>query len=1088
MKGIILAGGTGTRLYPITKGISKQLMPIYNKPMIYYPLSTLMDCGIKDILIITTPHDKSSFENLLGDGSDLGICIEYKTQPNPDGLAQAFIIGEEFIGKDSVALLLGDNIFYGSNLRKSLQACAGNINGGLIFAYKVSDPTSYGVVEFDENNLAISIEEKPTLPKSNYAVPGIYFYDNTVISYAKSLKPSARGELEITGINNAYLEAGNLKVNILDEGTAWLDTGTFESMNNASQFVQVIEERQGIKIGCIEEIAYRNGWIDEDKLNYIAKDQVKSGYGKYLIDLVLQRVKVHNYYNILITGGCGFIGSNFLNKYVAMYPNINFINVDSMTYAASHDNLKIEGQSNYKFYETDIRDKASLDKVFKDNNIDSVIHFAAESHVDMSISNPTLFIETNVNGTANLLELSKKYKIKRFHHVSTDEVYGELGNTGYFTESTPMAPNSPYSASKASSDMLVRAYNKTFNLNCVITRCSNNYGPNQDKSKLIPKFITNLLSDQKVGLYAKGDNVRDWLYVEDHCDAIWTVFNKAKNGEVFNIGGNNELSNLEITQTLLALTNKDESYIEFIQDRPGHDFRYAIDATKIKNELGWEPRFTFEKGIKATMEYFQENNTSKLNQPDINSFQEPTIEGLKIIQPKVFKDERGQFSETFNTLNYLKYGIYNNFIQDNESTSSFGVIRGLHFQKDEHAQAKLVRVIKGKVLDVVVDLRQDSKTYGHTYSIELSESNRRQMYIPRGFAHGFSVLSECAIFSYKVDNHYHKESESGINPLDPHLKIDWQVPLDTCVISLKDKELPLFEQLKMNTKSNKILILGSNGQLGQCLQAKSNDFDQFEYVFATRKDVDIQSNQSLDDYISRISPDYIINCVAYTAVDKAEEDIEECIRINTLFPKSLASVCKKYKIGLLHYSTDYVYDPEGIEVITETSPTTPQSTYGKTKLEGEKNVLSTHDRSIVIRTSWVYSDKSKNFYNTISKLVKSKSEVKVINDQFGAPTNAYDLAEVSLKLISRFDHCLNKHRVYNYSNSGETTWFGFADAINSIYNIDSACTVTPIPSSQYPVAAIRPFNSRLSSQRLIDVLEINIPSWQDSLMSLNIQI
>jgi glucose-1-phosphate thymidylyltransferase len=285
MKGIILAGGSGTRLHPLTLAVSKQLMPIYDKPMIYYPLSVLMMAGINEVLIISTPHDLPQFEKLLGDGSSLGCKFHYKVQHVPNGLAQAFVIGEEFIGKDKVALILGDNIFYGSGFQKVVNECK-DPEGGVVFAYHVSDPERYGVVEFDGDCKALSIEEKPAKPKSNFAVPGLYFYDNSVVEIAKNLQPSPRGEYEITDVNRKYLEMGRLKVGILSRGTAWLDTGTFASLIQASQFVQVLEDRQGLKVGCIEEMAYRKGYINREQLKALAQPLLKSGYGQYLLNLL----------------------------------------------------------------------------------------------------------------------------------------------------------------------------------------------------------------------------------------------------------------------------------------------------------------------------------------------------------------------------------------------------------------------------------------------------------------------------------------------------------------------------------------------------------------------------------------------------------------------------------------------------------------------------------------------------------------------------------------------------------------------------------------------------------------------------------
>ncbi|MDD3144508.1 MAG: dTDP-glucose 4,6-dehydratase [Candidatus Gracilibacteria bacterium] len=309
---------------------------------------------------------------------------------------------------------------------------------------------------------------------------------------------------------------------------------------------------------------------------------------------------------IIITGGAGFIGSNFLNKYVLLNKEIDFINIDALTYAGKLENIsnEVTNAPNYFFEKVDIRDKEALREIYKKYNPTDIIHFAAESHVDNSIKNPIIFTETNVIGTQNLLDCHKEFSLNRFHHISTDEVYGDLPNGGFFTEITPINASSPYSASKASSDLIVKAYGRTFGINYVITRCSNNYGPNQDNEKLIPHFIDLLKNNKPVTVYGDGSNIRDWLYVEDHCDAIWEVFTKAENKSIYNIGGNNEYTNLEITKLILKEMGKNESYITFVEDRKGHDVRYAIDATKIKNELNWEPKIKFENGIISTIKYY----------------------------------------------------------------------------------------------------------------------------------------------------------------------------------------------------------------------------------------------------------------------------------------------------------------------------------------------------------------------------------------------------------------------------------------------------------------------------------------------------
>ena len=481
MKGILLAGGAGTRLYPTTQSISKQLIPIFNKPMVYYSLSVILMAGIKDILIISTERDLPLYKALFKDGSQLGLNITYKAQENPKGgIAEAFIVGEEFIGSDKVCLMLGDNVFYGGDFDKMVKEASKIEMGAEIFAYYVKDPKRYGVIEFDDNFNVISIEEKPEHPKSMYAQTGLYFYDNSVVEIAKHMQRSERGELEITDLNKEYLKRGQLKVRTLDRGVAWLDTGTADSLLETSNFVETIQHRQGIEIGCIEEIAYQNGFITLAQLEKLTNDLSKTEYGEYLINFVEREKKK----NIII--------------------------------------------------------------------------------------------------------------------------------------------------------------------------------------KPSPKFI--------------------------------------------------------------------------------------------KTEI-----------------------------PDVIIF-----------EPAVFNDERGYFMETYNEKLFADNGINNKFLQDNESKSTKGVLRGLHYQMEPYAQAKLVRVTRGKVLDVAVDIRKGSPTFGKYVSVELSAENKRQLFIPKGFAHGFIVLSDEAEFVYKCDNLYNKESESGLIYNDPFVNIDWKMPIDNLIISEKDKLWPTLDNIKNN--------------------------------------------------------------------------------------------------------------------------------------------------------------------------------------------------------------------------------------------------------------------------------------------------
>ena len=614
MKGIILAGGTGSRLHPVTRGTSKQLLPVYDKPMIYYPLSVHMLAGIREVLVITTPDDRAAFERLLGDGSQWGIELAYATQDSPDGLAQAFLIGAEFLDGSGASLVLGDNLFYGAGFSTLAATAAGRPSGATVFGYHVKDPQRYGIVDLDADGRPTKIEEKPSNPTSNWAVTGLYYFDGRVVEAAELVKPSERGELEITSVIEYYLERGELRrgttqprVRMARHRHVRLDG---RSLGVRARHPASPEQPDRLPRG--DRLAERL-----DRRRHAARRRAVDGE-EHLRPVPARAARRSERMKILVTGGKGFIGSAVV-RHLIKHTDHEVVNVDKMTYAATDGSTQSVADSpRLRFEQADICDIDRITEIFVEHAPDAVMHLAAESHVDRSIDGPATFIQTNLVGTFTMLEAARAAGVKRFHHISTDEVFGSLGpDDPAFTETTPYDPRSPYSASKAGSDHLVRAWGETYGLPVLLTNCSNNYGPFHFPEKLIPLVTIRALHGEPLPVYGKGDNIRDWLHVEDHAAALVTVVEKGTPGETYNIGGKAERTNLEVVETLCDLVDElagplpsgepRRSLITFVADRPGHDHRYAIDQTKIQRELGWEPKHTFDTGLRETVQWYLDN-------------------------------------------------------------------------------------------------------------------------------------------------------------------------------------------------------------------------------------------------------------------------------------------------------------------------------------------------------------------------------------------------------------------------------------------------------------------------------------------------
>ena len=462
---------------------------------------------------------------------------------------------------------------------------------------------------------------------------------------------------------------------------------------------------------------------------------------------------------------------------------------------------------------------------------------------------------------------------------------------------------------------------------------------------------------------------------------------------------------------------------------------------------------------------------------------ETPIPGLVIIEPRVLEDTRGYFFESYQKKRYLQNEIKTEFIQDNESKSVKGVVRGLHYQLSPFAQAKLVRVVQGSVFDVAVDLRKGSPTFGKWFGVELNDNSKKQLFVPRGFAHGFSVLSETAIFTYKCDNSYNNVAERSINLNDPKLNIDWQIKKEDQIVSEKDLVAPLFENAEMNLSFNsmKILITGANGQLGNEIKECSGKFPEWEFTFTDVEELDITNERVVFDFFQETNPDFVINCAAYTAVDKAENDFETANKINALAPGILAKAAAKISAKIIHISTDYVFDGTACKPLVETENVNPTGVYGRTKLEGEQNCRKENPESLIIRTSWLYSSFGNNFVKTMLRLGRERDELNVVFDQIGTPTYAGDLADAILSILE--NSAINREKfvpgIYHYSNEGVASWYDFAKAIFEISGLN--CNVTPVLSEEFPTPAKRPNYSVLNKLKIRNTFALYIPYWKDSL-------
>lgn len=603
MKGVILSGGSGTRLRPLTRVTSKQLLPVYNKPMIYYPLRTLLRAGIRDVLIIVAPEHSGDYINLLGSGREFGANFTYEVQDKPLGLAQGLSLAESFADGDAVTMILGDNIFEDdfTDQIRSFQ------KGAMIFAKQVPDPERFGVVEFDERGQVLSIEEKPKHPKSNYAQTGLYIYEGNVFDKIRTLKPSARGEYEITDLHNIYLREDTLSTGIVKG--QWVDAGTFESLFQSAELARSLALRENPQLS-------ENPNREKGPFSGFQKQHEAGNFDVFFgmtfppkKELGSASLPKPSKKRVLITGGAGFMGSNMIHYLLRSYQDIEIVNFDKLTYAGNLKNLiDVEKDSRYTFVRGDIADQKAIEELFSKYTFDVVINYAAETHVDRSIIDPSAFLRTDVIGTYNLLEATKKYHVERMIQISTDEVFGEISD-GEFFESSPFQPNSPYSASKAGGDHLCRSYFQTYKTPVIVTHSCNFYGPYQYPEKLIPLFITNLLDGKKVPLYGHGEQIREWIFTEDHCRAIDILLHEGEIGQVYNIGTGERRKNIEVTKMILATLGKDASFIEHVEDRPGHDVRYAVNSDKIRRIHNWKPEHTFEERLLDVVQWYQDNQS-----------------------------------------------------------------------------------------------------------------------------------------------------------------------------------------------------------------------------------------------------------------------------------------------------------------------------------------------------------------------------------------------------------------------------------------------------------------------------------------------